>query len=105
MTDKKYEELLKCAEDLIKSMEAIFAMVREEALLRDILNSTEYEALKACLPPPPPSREEIADFLERKVLDRYRAADGSGYLADAGKLKYLGYAIAELRKDAREGDT
>lgn len=88
--DKKYEELLKCVEDLIKAMEHEFEVLREEAQLLSIMNTAELKALKVYLPPPPPSRSEIADYWE--------AESEVGDIKDEQCLNYIDWTIEELRK-------
>lgn len=100
MTDKKYEELLKkheellkCAEDLISGIYNCQAYATRAS---NIQKWSEYQALKACLPPPPPSREEIADYFVYHV----NWLAGHQEHKPKGDIKqYCIYAIEELCKE------
>ena len=84
MTDKKYEELLKCAAEAIAAWEdnSVLCHTMEQVM----------DALKACLPPPPPSREEIAYYLCDYV------ACNMGSMMPINR-EYINHAIEELRKE------
>ena len=91
MTDKKYEELLKCVKDYIEACE----YWSEKSTLVSMKKTDQFKALEACLPPPPPSREEIADYLDQKIC-----IGGKDSCIEAQKdTLYLNYAIEELRKE------
>ena len=81
MTDKKHEELLKCAEVLIDALKDA----------GNVAEWDEYRALKACLPPPPPSREQIVEYFD------YWANENDHPTTEEETL-YLNAAIEELRK-------
>lgn len=92
MTDKKYEELLKCAKALTSGIDNCQTHAISASNIREW---REFKALKACLPPPPPSREEIADKLEACFgTDSTDSTD-----SEEGCYKYIKCAIEELRKD------
>lgn len=91
MTDKKYEELLKCAKGLIGYMDDC----DNGTATTYVRCSDEYQALKACLPPPPPSREQIAAYFEEHV----NWLAGHQEHKPKGDIKqYCNYAIEEFRK-------
>ncbi len=91
MTDKKYEELLKCAAALLKDVEEVEY---------EIKHWDSYKALKAYLPPPPPSREEIASYLEKAKKHITHLSYGTHEAAQCEDfMEYLTHAIEELRKE------
>jgi len=79
MTDKKYEELLECAEEAVRCW-------YDDDVQGDLMD-VSMDSLKACLPPPPPSREEIADGLE-EFMEVENISD-----------PHIKAAIEELRKE------
>lgn len=90
MTDKKYEELLKCTADLVNLVEFTEGSGMNVIYMKE---TDQFKALKACLPPPPPSRKEIADYFEE--FERQACGRNKGL----GLSRMLNHAVNELRKD------
>jgi len=83
MTDKKYEELKHWVVDFMSQLEG----AENGTAAITIIGWETYGNLKACLPPPPPSREEMADYLVSHIYTRHEK-----------DIEYINYIIEELRK-------
>ncbi len=90
MTDKKYEQLLKCAAALGRFIE----LAKDDPEHSPPVHMTQvYTDFKACLPPPPPSRLEIADWFD-EYLNNHE------FLPNPQETtRYFNCILEELRKE------